>query len=57
MTFAYLVRNWLNRGMWGVINQSRAKFEKDIMNSEKCYIIFLLRIIDLQNNFSELLEK
>ena len=47
MTFAYLMRDWLICGVLGGINQSRARFVKDIMNSEKCYVIYLLRIIDI----------
>ena len=44
MTFAYLVRDWLIRGVLGGINQSGARFVKDIMNSENCYVIYLLLI-------------
>ena len=51
MTFAYLVHDLLIHGVWGVINESRARIVKDIMNSEKCYVIYLLRIIDIQNIF------
>ena len=49
MTFAFLVRDWLIRGVWEGINQSQARFVKDIMNSEKCYVIYILHIIDIQN--------
>ena len=50
MAFAYLVGDWFIRGVCGGggINQSRARFLEDIMNSEKCYIIYLLCIIDIQ---------
>jgi len=34
----------------GGINQSRVRIIKDIMNSEKSYVIYLLRIIDIQNS-------
>ena len=34
--------------MRGKINQLRARIIKDIINSEKFYIIYLLRIIDIQ---------
>ena len=48
MTFAIQVHDWLIRGVRGRINQSRARIVKDIINSENCYIIYLLRIIDIQ---------
>ena len=50
MTFAYLVHDWLIRG---VFNQSQTRFIKDIINSEKCYIIYLLRIIDIQKELAK----
>ena len=48
MTFVYLVRDWLIRGVWGGINQSRARFVNDIINSEKFSVIYLLPIINKQ---------
>ena len=50
MTFAIQVRDWLIPGLWGGgINQSQARIVKDIMNSENCYVIYLLHIIAIQN--------
>ena len=46
--FAILICDWLICGVWRGINQSRAKIVKDIINSEKCYVIYLLHIIDIQ---------
>ena len=51
MIFAYLMRDSLICGVWGRINESQARFVKDIMNSENCYVIYLLHIIDIQINF------
>ena len=49
MTFVIQVRDWLIRGVLEGINQSRARIIKDITyNSEKFYIIYLLRIINIQ---------
>ena len=49
VTFEIQVRDWLIRGVWGGINQSRARIVMDIVNTENCYVIYLLRIIDTQN--------
>ena len=51
MTLVILVRDWLISGVWGGFNQSQARIVKDIMNSEKYYVIYLLRIIDIQKYF------
>ena len=48
MTFAIQMRDWLICVVWVGINQSRTRILKDIINSENCYIIYLLRIIDIQ---------
>ena len=48
MTFPIQVRDWLIRVVWVGINQSRTRIVKDIINSENCYVIYLLRIIDIQ---------
>ena len=48
MTFAILVRDWLILVVWGLINQSTARIIKTIMNSENFYLIYLLRLIDIQ---------
>ena len=42
MTFVILVHDWLIHGVWRGIHQSWARIIKDIMNSEKCYIINLI---------------
>ena len=55
MTFVKLVHDWLIRVVWVGINQSRARIVQDIMNSDKCYIIYLLRIIDIQIIFYAIL--
>ena len=49
MTFAIQVRDWLIRVVRVGINQSRIRIVKNIINSENCYVIYLLRIIDIQN--------
>ena len=49
MTFAIQVHDWLIRLVWVGINQSRTRIVKNIINSENCYVIYLLRIIDIQN--------
>ena len=51
MTFAIQVRDWLIRVVWVGINQSRTRIVKNIINSENCYVIYLLRIIDIQIYF------
>ena len=43
------VHDWLTLGVSGGINQSQARIIKDVLNSEKLYIIHLLHIIDIQN--------
>ena len=48
MTFAYLVRDSLIHGVWGVINESRASFVRVIVNTENWYVIYLLLIICIQ---------
>ena len=50
--FATQVRDWLIRLVLVGINQSRTIIVKDIINLENCYVIYLLRIIVLQNEFS-----
>ena len=47
MTFANQVSNWLIRVVWVGITQSQTRIIKDIINSENCYAIYLLRIIDI----------
>jgi hypothetical protein len=49
MTFAIHVCDWLIRVVWLGINQSRTRIIKDFVNSENSYVIYLLRIIDIQN--------
>ena len=52
------MRDWLICGVWGGINQSQARIIKDIINSENCYIIYLLCIFDIQNTyFIDILKK
>ena len=51
------MHDWLIWGVWGEINQSCARIVKDIMNTEKCYVIYLLRIIDIQNRFERFVLK
>ena len=48
MTFAIQVRDWLIHAVWGGggINQSQARIVMDIINTENCLVIYLLRIID-----------
>ena len=48
MTFAIKVRDWLIRGVWREINQTRARIVMDFINTEDCYVIHLLCIIDTQ---------
>ena len=48
MTFAIQVRDWLIRVVGVGINQSRTRIVKVVINSENCYVIYLLCIIDLQ---------
>ena len=48
MSFTIQVRHWSIRVVWLGINQSRTRILKDILNSENCYVIYLLRIIDIQ---------
>ena len=50
------VRDWLIRGVWWGINQSRARIVKDILNSENCYIIYLLCFIDIHIFFNLFLK-
>ena len=52
MTFAIQVRDWLICVVWVEINQSQTRIVKDIINSENFYVIYLLRIIDIQNIFN-----
>jgi hypothetical protein len=53
MTFAYLVSDWLVHVVWGGINQSRARFIKDIMNSEKCDIFIYYALLIYKLSFIE----
>ena len=48
MTFAYLLRDSLIRGLWGRINESQARFVKDIINSENkiAYLQTVVKYID-----------
>ena len=48
MYFAIQVRDWLIYVVWVGINQSRTRIVKNIINSESCYVNYLLRIIDIQ---------
>ena len=48
MTFAIQVSDWLICVVWVGINQSQARFVKDIINSEFFFVIYLLHIIDIQ---------
>ena len=48
MTFAIQVRDWLIRVVWVGINQSQTRIVKVIINSENCYVIYLLQIIYIQ---------
>ena len=50
MTFAIQVRDWLIRVVWVGINQSQTRIIKDIINSENCYEIYLICIIDIQKS-------
>ena len=52
MTFVIQVHDWLIRVVWVGINQSRTRIVNDIINSENCYVIYLLRIIDMKNKFT-----
>ena len=49
MTFTIQVCDWLIIVVWVGINQTRTRIVKDIINSENFYVIYLLRIIDIQN--------
>ena len=49
MTFVMQVHDWLIYAVWVGINQSRTRIIKDIINSEKFYVIYLIHIIDIQN--------
>ena len=51
ITFAIQVHDWLIFVVWVGINQSRTRIVKDIINSENCYVIYLLYIIDIQKGF------
>ena len=51
MTFAIQVHDWLIGVVRVGINQSQTRIVKDIINSENCYVIYLLRIIDIQISF------
>ena len=48
ISFAIQVRDWLIRVLWVGINQSRPRIVMVIINSENCYVIYLLRIINIQ---------
>ena len=48
MYFSIKVRGWLICFVWVGINQSRTRKVKNIINSEHCYVIYLLHIIDIQ---------
>ena len=48
MYFVIQVRDWLICVVWVGINQSRTRMLKNIINSENCYVIYLLYIIDIQ---------
>ena len=52
MNFAIQVHDWFVRVVWVGINQSQARIVKDIINSENCYVIYLLHIIDILNYFT-----
>ena len=43
------MRDWFIRVVWVGTNQLRTRIAKDIVNSEKFYVIYLLHIIDIQN--------
>ena len=57
MNFAIQVHDWFVRVVWVGINQSQARIVKDIINSENCYVIYLLHIIDIQNNNNDVSSK
>ena len=46
---AIQVRDWLILVVWVGINQSQTRILKNIINSENCFVIYLLRIMDIQN--------